>query len=294
MRILITGGTGFIGGHLIRRLAPEHEIYALVRRHPPEPITNVHYIHQDLGGPLNRGQLPRTVDAIIHQAALIDTDMVKDDALPFLVNVIGTWRLLNYAADASVQTFVYASTGGIYGCRNRPFDESDAPNPMDLYSLTKAQAELAVHAASNTFRKVVLRYFFPYGVGTPNPIPNYVRKAVLGEPIEQIENGGPKFNPLHISDAVEATVRSLQVKSNSTLNIAGTEITTFSEIARMAAHAVGRQPSFNTVPLNETIAYYQADLVAQTDRMQAELDFRPRTSLETGIAELASFYYNPD
>ncbi len=292
MRILITGATGFIGSHLVARLAPAHEIYALVRRTPSISIANVRYIHQDLRQPLDRGQLPRALDAIIHQAAVIDTDAVEDDALPFLVNVVATWWLLEYAAEANVRTFVHASTGGIYGCGNHPFSETDSPNPMDLYSLTKAQAELAVQSASGSFHKIMLRYFFPYGSSTPNPIPDYVRRAVLGEPIEILEGGGPRFNPLHIADAVEATIRALHLATNSTLNIAGTEVTTFAEIARRAAQLVGRQPVFKTIPIDAAIPYYRADLIASTAQMQATLGFVPQVSLHDGIAELAAAYYN--
>ncbi len=120
-----------------------------------------------------------------------------------------------------VRTFVHASTGGVYGCATSPFVESDPFNPMDLYSLTKAQAELAVQAAPGDFHKVVLRYFFPYGTGTPNPIPRWVERVLSGEPFQVLQSGKPAFNPLHISDAVEATVRALALEQSAILNIAG-------------------------------------------------------------------------
>ncbi|MEZ4664327.1 MAG: NAD(P)-dependent oxidoreductase [Caldilineaceae bacterium] len=286
MRILITGASGFIGRHLVARLASVHEVYALVRRVPAETSANVRYIAQDLLQPLNRANLPDRLDAIIHQAAVIDTDAVSEET-PFLVNVVATWRLLHYAQATDVRTFIYASTGGIYGCGPQPFREEDAPNPMDLYSLTKAQAELAVQAAPGDFHKVVLRYFFPYGVGTPNPIPNYVAKAVTGQTIELLDSGGPHFNPLHIADAVEATVRCLTFEQSCTLNIAGTERTTFGEIAQLAAQRVERQPVFRQIPVAAAIPYYRADLMADIGRMVRVLGFEPRIELADGIGELA-------
>ena len=181
MKILIAGANGFIGRHLLERLAGTHELFALVRQAPVQPPTGVEYIAQDLGQPLNLARLPNQLDAIIHQAALIDTEQF-DDSLAFRVNVEATWNLLRYAENAGVRTFVHASTGGVYGCSNRPFVESDPFTPMDLYSLTKAQAELAVQAAPGDFHKVVLRYFFPYGKGTPNPIPRWVEQSRSGRP----------------------------------------------------------------------------------------------------------------
>jgi nucleoside-diphosphate-sugar epimerase len=293
VRILITGATGFIGRHLVARLAPEHDVYALVRRAPASPQPTVQYICQDLAQPLDRDQLPQHLDAIIHQATVIDTDSV-DVAMPFLVNVVGTWRLLEYAAAVGVQTFVHASTGGVYGCSHQPLRESDPPNPLDLYSLTKAQAELAVQAAAGAFHKVVLRYFFPYGVGTPNPIPSYVRRAVRGEPIEILASGGPWFNPLHITDAVELTVQALALNQSATVNIAGQEATTFARIAEMATRTAGREPILQPIPTEAAIPYYRANLIAATERMN-QLFAKPTwVSLQQGVTELATHYMNAD
>jgi nucleoside-diphosphate-sugar epimerase len=183
--------------------------------------------------------------------------------------------------------FVHASTGGIYGCRDRPFVEDDPASPMDLYSLTKAQAELAVRYADLPFPRIILRYFFPYGVGTPNPIPAYVRRAVTGEPIQITASRKPRLNPIHIADAVEATVRCLTLTSSVILNIAGVETTTFAEIAELAAAQAGRRPRFDILAGAAEIPYYRADLVANITAMQRTLDFTPSVSLATGIAELA-------
>lgn len=285
MRILITGANGFIGGHLVRQLAGTHEVFALQRRQPVVPWPNVRYLQQDLSQPLDRAILPDRLDVIIHQAALIDTTQA-DERMAFAVNVAATWELLRYAQAAGVRSFVHASTGGVYGCRNQPFVESDSYNPIDLYSLTKAQAELAVQAAPGDFHKVVLRYFFPYGVGTPNPIPNWVQQAVTGAPLQVTASGKPALNPLHIIDALEATQRTLLLEQSAILNIAGVEITTIAEIASLAAHLVGRQPNLITVPDQTVIPYYQADLVADIRQMQHLLNFTPRVPLASGLAEL--------
>lgn len=285
MKILLTGANGFIGRHLLERLAGEHQLVALVRQLPAQGIDGVEYIAQDLSQPLQLLQLPRQLDAIIHQAALIDTERF-DDSLAFRVNVEATWSLLRYAERAGVRTFVHASTGGVYGCSDRPFVESDPFHPMDLYSLTKAQAELAVQAAPGDFHKVVLRYFFPYGLGTPNPIPRWVERALSGEPLQVLQSGKPHFNPLHISDAVEATVRALALQQSAILNIAGSEITSIRAIAELAAQLAGREANLELIPDEAAIPYYRADLVAKIERMQALLHFAPKITLAQGVAEL--------
>ena len=290
MRVLVTGATGFIGRHLLPRLAADYETIGLVRRQPAAPVPGVTYIEQELTAPLDLARLPRHVDAIIHQAALIDTGAAGDDAAPFLANVVATWRLLHYAQGAGVRCFVHASTGGVYGCSDQPLTE-DAPfNPMDLYSLTKSQAELAVRHTPTPFPKIILRYFFPYSVGTPNPIPAYVQRAMRGEPIAITASRKPHFNPIHISDTVEATLRALALSEDTTLNIAGSEITTFAAIAEFAAQRAGRQPNFTLLTDDETIPYYRANLVANIEAMQRTLAFTPQTTLATGLAALVDEY----
>lgn len=287
MKILLSGATGFIGRHLLDRLAGQHEMFALVRQAPRQAIPDVEYIAQDLGQPLKLAALPSQIDAIIHQAALIDTN-TDDDSLAFRVNVEATWSLLRYAEKAGAHTFVHASTGGVYGCSDKPFVESDPFNPMDLYSLTKAQAELAVQAAPGDFHKVVLRYFFPYGVGTPNPIPRWVQQALSGEPFPVLRSGKPHFNPLHISDAVETTIRALRLEQSIILNIAGTETTSIRGIAELAAQLAGRTARLEFIPDAMAIPYYRANLVADISRMRALLAFVPAISLRQGITELAN------
>jgi nucleoside-diphosphate-sugar epimerase len=286
VRVLVTGATGFIGRHLLPRLVNDHEVIGLVRRPPATPVPGVTYITQELTEPLDRARLPQHIDAIIHQAALIDTDAASDDAAPFLANVVATWRLLNYAEQAGARCFVHASTGGVYGCRNRPFVEEDPFNPLDLYSLTKSQGELAVRHTPTSFPKIILRYFFPYGIGTPNPIPSYIQRVLRNEPIAIRADRGPRFNPIHIDDTVEATLAALALKQDTTLNIAGSEITTFAEIAEFAAQRVGRQPSFIPLNADEVIPYYRADLVASIEAMQRVLAFTPQVTLAQGLAAL--------
>lgn len=294
VRILITGATGFIGRHLLARLAEEHEVIGLVRRVPASAPSGVTYIIQELTAPLKTARLPQQVDVIIHQAALIDTDNASKegggDAAPFLANVVATWRLLLYAQQVGARCFVHASTGGVYGCRDQPLREDDPFNPMDLYSLTKSQAELTVRYTPTPFPKIILRYFFPYGMGTPNPIPSYVERARRGDPIAIAANRKPRFNPIHIDDTVEATVRAMTLQEDTTLNIAGAEITTFAEIAEFAAQRAGRQPNFTRIPDKEALPYYRADLVASIDRMQQTLGFTPQVKLATGLAELVDGY----
>lgn len=299
MRVLVSGATGFIGSHLLRPLlAQGHSVVGLVRRHPPQPVAGVEYCIQDLTAPLDYDVLPKKIDVIIHQATLIDTgpaDTVSVDATPFITNIVGTWRILHYAHHAGVRTFVYASTGGVYGCSDRPLVEESPLNPMDYYGMTKAQAELAVTSSLYTipmrsFNTIILRYFFPIAIGTPNPVPTYVAAAVRGETIALPRADGPRFNPISIQDTVEATIAAMDLRQDTILNIAGTEITTFGEIASFAAALCGRRLQTRVIPEEDVIPFYRSDLVADIGAMQRVLGFTPKVSLATTLAELTDHY----
>lgn len=286
MRVLISGASGFVGSHLARRLREEHEVFALIRRCPSAPLDGVQYIEQDLRHALDLARLPSELDAIVHLAAVLFPERCQDDAEPFLVNVVATWRLLEYARGAGARTFVHGSTGGVYGFADRPFVEDDALRPVGLYALTKSQAELAVRAAPGQFRKIILRYFYPYATGTPNVIPETVRRAVMGEPVQVAASRKPAINPLHISDALEATVRSLELDQDEVINVAGTEVTTFAGIAEMAGRLVGREPLFEVKRVDAGDSSCRANIVGDIQRMAEKLGFVPRLSLENGIGEL--------
>lgn len=287
MRVMVTGATGFLGSHVVAALAAQHEVFALVRRSPSAPIDGVTYIEQDLGEPLDEAKLPQQLDAIIHQAALIDVDaLAAADSAAFDVNVVGTWRVLQYASRIGVRRFIHASTGGVYGNSDHHLKESDPINPMDLYALTKSQAELVILHTPTAFPKVILRYFLPYGPGTPNPIPRFIESVLAGHVVTVARDRGPIMNPLHVSDAVEATLRALSLDEDAIINIAGTELTSYAEIAEFTGVRAGRAAITSVVDRDTLIPYYRRDLIGSTERMVALLDFTPAVSLSVGLAEL--------
>jgi UDP-glucose 4-epimerase len=284
---MVTGATGFIGSHLVAALAPDHDVFALVRRTPAHPQEGVEYIEQDLMATLDEHRLPGELDAIVHQAALIDVESLDVlDPAPFEVNVMGTWRVLQYARSIGAGRFVHASTGGVYGNADHPLRETDSMHPMDLYALTKAQGELAVLHTPTEFPKLVLRYFLPYGPGTPNPIPRFIESVLSSKPLTFAADRGPVMNPLHVSDAVAATIRALGLDEDAVINIAGRELTTYADIADFAAQRVGRPVNATLVDRDAMIPYYRRDLVGSTERMESLLGYTPVVPLSVGLAEL--------
>ena len=114
----------------------------------------------------------------------------------------------------------------------------------------------------------------------------WVARAVAGEPLQILHSGTPAFNPIHITDAVEATLRALNLQQSTVLNIAGVEITSIRALAELATRLAGRVPNFELIPDAAAIPYYRANLVAEIGQMQARLAFTPQIKLREGITAL--------
>src|SRR5260221_6444068 len=140
MRILVTGASGFVGQHLLPRLAGEHEVIALVRRMPPVELPTAKTIVADLTSPSLVARLPRDIDVIVHLAQAYKS--FPDDAAEiFAVNAASTQRLADHARSCGVRRFVLASSGSIYSPGPRPLRESDPPRPGGFHPATKLMAE---------------------------------------------------------------------------------------------------------------------------------------------------------
>lgn len=175
-RLMVTGSSGFVGGHLVKTLAEDsrYEVRALVRRLPESPVASVDY--QVLADFLN---LPphysafKGVEAVIHLASRVHVmnELSLDPLAAFRqVNVEQTVLLARSAAAAGVKRFVFISSIKVNGEQTRlgkPYLETDLASPTDPYGVSKLEAEeaLRVVAAETRLEVVILRPVLVYGAG---------------------------------------------------------------------------------------------------------------------------------
>jgi UDP-glucose 4-epimerase len=284
MRIVVTGGTGFVGGHAIRRLMAEHELYCVTRKDGILPAhSHVHRVEQDLTS-LDTGALPATADAVLHLAQSRQFRKFPDQARDiFKVNTDSTLQLLEYARQAKCKVFVYASSGGVCGYMSRPILETDTPQPMNFYLASKYAAECLINAYSDYFATVNLRYYFVYGEGQRDMfMPGLVTRVLQGAPVTIAGKTGVGMSPTHVSDAVDATIRALELTRPETINIAGGETTTVFDLAELIGQVTGRKPVYQ----------YEADkgpmaMVANIEKMKLKLGVTPKVTLKEGVERMA-------
>src|SRR6476661_2990602 len=238
MRVLVTGGSGFIGSHVVDKLrARGHTpvIYDLRpspwHLDPDEPVDTV------LGSITDRESLERALhscDAVAHLAAVADVNDVHaepEDAER--VNARGTVTVLEAARRAGVKRIVYASTIWVYSdCEAEAVDEETLlPAPSHLYTSTKLAGELYCKAYQELYgiNYTILRFGIPYGprARPAAVIPAFVGRALRGEALSIAGTGDQERSFVYVEDLAEGVGRALAPEAaGRTYNLAGRETTT--------------------------------------------------------------------
>ena len=281
MRILLTGATGFIGNQLVETLTAEHEIYALVRRRSAGYLEQfARTIEMDLSQPLDETRLPARIDAVIHLAQSKFYKQFPEQSVDiFNVNISSAFYLLEYARHAGAQTFIFASSGGVYGYGYEKFAETDPVSPLNFYLSSKYMAELLLANYRQFFRTVIFRFFFVYGAGQRGMlIPNLIEKVQRGETIRIEGEPGLQINPIHVDDAVRAFEPALRLKNSELINVAGDEIVTLTDLVRCIEEATGKPARIEYVegkPDNS--------LIGDNRHLKEVLNVHPRIGLVSGL-----------
>jgi UDP-glucose 4-epimerase len=287
MRVLVTGGAGFIGSHVVDRLVATGITPRIfdVRPSAHHPAGEVDAVRGDL---LDREALQKAMrgcDAVVHLAAAADVDDVAQrPAEAEAVNARGTLNVLEAARGAGVAQVVYASTIWVYGSATGAVDEDHAVElPDHLYTATKLAGEMYCrsYAALYGLECTVLRFGIPYGprARPAGVIPIFVRKALAGEPLTIAGEGLQSRRFVYVEDLAEGVVRSLvPLAIGRTYNLVGEESVTVRGIADTVRDLVGDVDIVHTPA--RTADFAGAEVSGA--RAAAELGWRPVTSFGEG------------
>lgn len=279
MKILITGGTGFVGNHLVEKLENHHQLFLLTnQRLSSKSNRKIKYIYQDLTRPLNLSV--KNIDAIIFLAQGNQT-FPNGAITEFKVNTVSTLELLEWGRTHKIKRFLYASTGGVYGFGPQIFREQDLPHSKNFYEGTKIAAESLIWQYRMFFSCIIMRFSFPYG---PKMAPQRLFARLIanintGKPITIKNEGNPKINPVYIDDLTIAIGKLLKFKESIILNLAGEKAYSIKEIALKIGKILGKKPVFRYLeeqPRN-------MNLVCDTGLAKSLIDFQATISLEEGL-----------
>jgi UDP-glucose 4-epimerase len=301
LRVLVTGGAGFIGSYLVDRLVDTgHYVIALdnlstgrtrnLSRSLHRP--NFELIRADVRKiPRSFVQRLRRVDRVCHLAAATSVQQsIRDPVFTNEVNVVGTLNVLEAAKKLKAERVVFASSAAIYGIpRAFPIAEDASISPISPYGASKAASELYLQAfeENNGIEAVSLRYFNVYGPRqTPSEyagvISIFAKRALNRQPLQIYGDGSQTRDFVYVSDVVDATVAALEKNLKSrAFNIAsGTEITVL-ELAKTVQRLAGSGSELKfRPPLIGDISRSVADVT----RARNELRFAA-TSIDDGLSE---------
>jgi UDP-glucose 4-epimerase len=246
MRVLVTGGSGFIGSHVVDaalRAGHEVRIFDLV----DSPYrSDVDVVLGDLGDVDALGEAANGCDAVLHFAAVSDVNKVVEDPLhAATVNVQGTANVLEAAKEESVQRVVYASTIWVYGGTNVPLVDEDTPlaTPEHYYTETKRAGEDLCRASG--IEHTILRLGIPYGprARPATVLAAFVARAEAGSALTIAGDGRQSRRFVYVEDLAEGVVAALSpVAADRTFNLVGGESVTIRELADSVRELVADVP----------------------------------------------------
>ncbi len=297
--ILITGGAGFIGSHLVHRLVNDGHrvrILDLLWDTPEDPssrqIANlahfpvgVEFIRGDVRDPLAVRQAMTGVTTAFHLAALAGVHASTINPAPYYdVNVVGTERVLEAATFAKVHQVIFASSSSVYGNAPTPTPESTPTKPESPYAHSKILAEQRVRDwATSHGNATIIRPFTVYGPGQrPNmAVSRFMNALRNGQPIPIFGDGTITRDNTHVHDVVDALRILLKHPAPfSTFNVGSGTSVSLLELGEEVGRALGLKPMFEFHPPQPGDAQHtQADLA----HIQRELHWKPKYSLREGL-----------
>lgn len=305
--VLVTGGCGFIGSHLVRalleggaRVRVLDDLSSGKRENLGEVLDRVELLQDDLRDPAACRRAVAGVRHVYHQGAVPSVPRsVEEPQRTFEVNVLGSHQLLMAAREAKVERLVMASSSSVYGnLPELPKHEGLAPMPASPYAAQKlAMEQLGMaFARSMGLQVVALRYFNVYG---PRQDPNSAYAAVIpafaahllqGEPPLIHGDGQQTRDFTFIGDVVRANLLAARAPdaSGQAVNVAGGRRISLLELYRLVAEACGRTdiaPRHGPPRAGDV-----RDSLAAVERAERYLGWKPQVPLTEGIARTVAAY----
>jgi UDP-glucose 4-epimerase len=317
MRVLVTGGAGFIGSHLADALIARGDQVVALDNFSTGSTANIKHITKNfeiIDGDIRNADLIndsiKDVDLVFHMAAALGVNTILESPLESIsTNIAGSEVVLNAAANHKKRILI-ASTSEIYGKNpKQPLNESDdrvVGSPQKIrwsYSDAKAIEEAMAFSlnqekglkvtTARLFNTVGPRQSAHYGM----VVPRFVRSALKNEPISIYGDGTQSRVFCHVHDAIEAllTLVSIDKTVNEVYNVGGTGEITIKELADSVIKETNSQSSIEFIPYEKAYAPGFEDMqrrVPNISKIKQELNWAPKKNLSQIIADVAAHISN--
>ena len=310
MRILVTGGAGVIGSHLVEKLLTAgHDVVILDDFNdfydPQIKHSNIAGFAKDVtvcnvdlrDGAAVRNLFHREkVDAIAHLAARAGVrPSIQHPQLYYDTNVTGTLHLLEAARVTGVERFVFASSSSVYGAsKTVPFSEDQhLTQTLSPYAATKVAGEFLCSTYSHLYqmRVVALRYFTVYG---PRQRPDlaihqFTRRIYAGQPIDQFGDGSTRRDYTYIDDVIQGTMAALDYGGPryDIFNLGESETIQLKELILAIENTLGKKAKINRLPEQPGDMPLTCADISKARRL---LGYNPATKFSNGLSKFVDWF----
>ena len=290
MKILVTGGSGFIGSHLVRELVHRGDDVSVFDINAPLPFRKVggaSYVRGDIRDSAAVSSALRNKDVVFHLATTVGTHETIENAVKTSeVGILGTLNVLNAVREVSAR-MLFVSKPNIW---------------LNPYSISKQAAEdycLMYHKEFGTEISVI-RWFSVYGPGQSvhrlqKAVPTFIHRALQNRPLPVYGDGTQSADFIYITDAIEGAIRAVENEGvrGIPIDIGSGVGTPINRLAEMIIKLSGSTSSIEHVPMRrgEDVG---SCVIADTHNMKTLLKFNPAWDLEKGLRETIEFYRHCD
>jgi len=291
-RALVTGGSGFIGSHLVNRLVKEgcREVVVF------DKIIRSNKFHSDHGLKLVQGEITQTaslkeimrgVDYVFHMAVLPLGTCTQDPRACLEININGTFNLIEAARDANVKKVVFSSASSVYGDTDQTMDESHPLNARTMYGASKIAGEYFFRAFYDMHKLnyVILRYMNVYGPAQEGGlIMNVLKRIKSRTPPAILGDGSQSFDFVYVDDVVNANILAMEKDvTGEAFNIGGEEEASVKDVVYALLELTGSNltPEFK---LGEKVPMQRR--VGSSQKAKKLLGYVPSVPLREGLKKV--------
>lgn len=303
MKILVTGGAGFIGSHLLQLLQGQQDVEVVVydnlssgrREHVPKGIRLVEGDVRDAEG-LARLFVSEGFDSVVHLAAqtMVPYSLSHPEE-DCQINLLGLINILECCRKYAVKHIVFSSSAAVYGDNlNIPLHEEEKPMPTSAYGITKMASEhyLRMYHDLYGLNTTVLRFANVYGErqgagGEGGVVSIFCKLLAAGQGVTVFGNGEQTRDFVYAGDIAEALWRGSQLEGHHVINISTQKETSVNQLLAAFKQAVGREFPVQYAPIREGDIFRS---VLANGRCVELLGFCPAMNLQEGVARTYADY----
>ena len=294
MKILVTGGSGFIATYIARHLLENnHHVKIIDLNEPKIRHKNLEFAKKSILDTISEDI--KGCDAVFHFAALLGVENSDKRPLDTMkINLEGSVNVFKSSIDAGVKNMIYSSSSEVYGePRELPIREDSVKGPVSTYGVSKLAAEIYAKAYNQEFGAdiKVVRFFNVYGPGQESNwvVPIFINKALRNEPIRVFGNGTQTRCFTYVEDIADGVMKAFEKgKKGEAYNIGNNQPTTILELAKLVKGLVGSKSEIIKAGFGKETRLKEREIeyrIPDISKMKA-LGWEPKMMIKEGIKKI--------